>query len=76
MKAAKFVLLIFIGTLLFSFAARAQAVYEAGQCGGGYALVSGDHVRFTPGNNPVPDFLYFYVKSGGGNVIVSDEALN
>ena len=74
MKTARFVLLISIGALLCSFAARAQAVYQAGRCGGGYALVSGDHVRFTAGTNPVPDYLYLYVKDGGGNVIISDGA--
>ncbi len=72
MKAARFVLWMLIGTLLFGFAARAQAVYQAGRSGGGYALVAGDHVRFTPGSNPIPDFLYLYVESGEGNVIVSD----
>ncbi len=73
MKFTK-VLLLTLFVVASGLAVRAQAVYEAGRCGGGYALVSGDHVRFTAGTNPVPDYLYLYVKDGGGNVIISDGA--
>ncbi len=66
------VMLLTLCVFLTGLAARAQAVYQAGQCGGSYALIAGDHVRFTPGSNPVPDYLYLYVEDGQGNAIISD----
>ena len=71
MKFTK-VLLLTLFVVVSGLAARAQAVYQAGQCGGSYALIAGDHVRFAPGSNPVPDYLYIYVEDGQGNAIISD----
>ncbi len=57
----------------FPLATLGQAIFNGGRCDGSYALVSGDHVRFTAGtSSPTPQYLFLIVNSGQGNVILHD----
>lgn len=51
--------------------ALSQAVYRAGRCDGGYAMVSGDTVFFVPSDSAVPEFLWIAVLAGQGSVIMA-----
>lgn len=57
--------------VLLAVASQA-AVYNGGRCDGLLTLYGGDSVRFVPGDNPAPRFLWLLVQQGGGNVLIQD----
>lgn len=58
--------------LLFALAAVAApaATYNGGRCDGFLTVYGGGYIRFTPGNNPAPRFLWLLVTSGGGSAFL------
>lgn len=64
--------LILLCVLLLVTIANQAADYNGGRCDGSIALYGGDYLRFTPGGNPAPRYLWILVQQGGGNVLIQN----
>lgn len=66
-----------IALLLFCSSLVAQAaVFNGGRCDGAVTLYMGDTMRFYPGVDLEPRFLWILVQEGGGNAMIQDSAGN
>jgi PKD repeat protein len=58
--------------LLLLSVATSAAVYNGGRCDGSATLYGGDVVRFYPGDNPTPRYLWILVQQGQGSTLIQN----